>query len=87
MKIKIEEAVHFQTFGIHTIGFGIVSLVDKRNHHDVMGDGTPLFSHRMMENNDYNNLTEEQRNEVKNDCHELVRLLKKFYHTSEFVEV
>lgn len=84
-KIEIEEAVHFHTYGVHTMGFGLVAMFDKRKHNHW--EGEPIFAHRVYENlKAGENPTDEQVAEIKSDCDRLVSLLAKFYHTSEFVE-
>lgn len=82
MNIAIEKAVSFHTFDLNALGLGLVALHDTRITEN--GDGNAIFAHRLYEDAK-GNLTDEQRAEIKADSDALVKLLKKFYHTSEFV--
>lgn len=85
-KIKIKPSIHYRTYGVNSMGCGLISLMDSRKTDERGLDGKVIFAHKLMEDTPYADLTETDRRQIKADCDELVRLLSKFYHEDEYVE-
>lgn len=86
MSVEIVPSMSYHTYDLNAFGLGIVAMRDKRKAESGW-EGDPIFSHKLYESAEYTTLTDEQRAEIKADCDALVKLLEKFYHKDEYVQV
>lgn len=86
MIYKIEPSMTYKTFGLNAMGLGFVSMINSKKPYEQTLDGNIIFAHKLMEDTPHENLTDEDRRQIKADCDELVRLLSKFYHEDEYIE-